>query len=59
MKCVNIYALMSYILVKTLCPQRHSKVCFEILKTFWVTLQDSCPNLENLLQNHSFIKRVT
>ena len=31
---------------------------FWVLKTFWVTLQDSCPNLENLLRNHSFIKHV-
>ena len=25
-----------------LCPQRHSKVCFELLKTFRVTLENKC-----------------
>ena len=27
-----------------LCPQIHSKVCFELLKTFRVTLERPCPN---------------
>ena len=33
---------MSYILPKILCPQRHSKVCFELLETFWVTPKRTC-----------------
>ena len=35
--------VLGFILYKTLCPQRHSKVCFELLKTFGVTLQRPCP----------------
>ena len=35
--------VLGFILSKTLCPQRHSKVCFELLKTFGVTLQRPCP----------------
>ena len=29
-------------LFKTLCPQRHSKLCFELLETFWVTPKRTC-----------------
>ena len=35
--------VLGFILAKTLCPQRHSKVCIELLKTFGVTLQRPCP----------------
>ena len=32
--------VLGFILAKTLCPQRHSsKVCFELLETFQVTLE--------------------
>ncbi|WP_337503545.1 hypothetical protein, partial [Segatella sp.] len=31
--------VLGFILSKTLCPQRHSKVCFELLETFQVTLE--------------------
>ena len=34
--------VLGFILAKTLCPQRHSKVCFELLKTFRVTLENKC-----------------
>ena len=34
--------VLGFILAKTLCPQRHSKVCFELLETFWVTLKRTC-----------------
>ena len=34
--------VLGFILAKTLCPQRHSKVCFELLKTFWVTPKRTC-----------------
>ena len=34
--------VLGFILAKTLCPQRHSKVCFELLKTFRVTLERAC-----------------
>ena len=27
---------------QNLCPQRHSKVCFELLETFWVTPKRTC-----------------
>ena len=29
--------VLGFILAKTLCPQSHSKVCFELFKTFGVT----------------------
>ena len=31
--------VLGFILATTLCPQRHSKVCFELLETFQVTLE--------------------
>ena len=34
--------VLGFILSKTLCPQRHSKVCFELLETFWVTPKRTC-----------------
>ena len=34
-----IKTALCFILAKTLCPQRHSKVCFELLETFQVTLE--------------------
>ena len=34
--------VLGFILAKTLCPQRHSKVCFELLETFWVTSKRTC-----------------
>ena len=34
--------VLGFILAKTLCPQRHSKVCFELLETFWVTPKRTC-----------------
>ena len=36
--------VLGFILSKTLCPQRHSKVCFELLETFWVTPKDLAIN---------------
>ena len=36
--------VLGFILAKTLCPQRHSKVCFELLETFWVTPKDLAIN---------------
>ena len=35
--------VLGFILAKTLCPQRHSKVCFELLKTVRVTPSRPCP----------------
>ena len=34
--------VLGFILAQTLCPQRHSKVCFELLETFWVTPKRTC-----------------
>ena len=34
--------VLGFILSKTLCPHRHSKVCFELLETFWVTPKRTC-----------------
>ena len=34
--------VLGFILAKTLCPQRHSKVCFELLETFWITPKRTC-----------------
>ena len=36
--------VLGFILAKTLCLQRHSKVCFELLETFWVTPKDLAIN---------------
>ena len=36
--------VLGFILAKTLCPQRHSKLCFELLETFWVTPKDLAIN---------------
>ena len=36
--------VLGFILSITLCPQRHSKVCFELLETFWVTPKDLAIN---------------
>lgn len=33
--------ILGFILAQTLCPQRHSKVCLELLKTFRVTLEST------------------
>ena len=38
----QIVCLSKLPLASLLCPQRHSKVCFELLKTFGVTLQRPC-----------------
>lgn len=38
------FMVLGFILAKTLCPQRHSKVCFELLETFWVTPKDLAIN---------------
>ena len=38
----SVFNCIRFILSKTLCPQRHSKVCFELLETFWVTLKRTC-----------------
>ena len=43
-----------FILSKTLCPQRHSKVCFEILKTFGVTPKRHCPSERKFLRSQSY-----
>ena len=34
--------VLGFILAQTLCPQRHSKVCFELLETFWITPKRTC-----------------
>ena len=34
--------VLGFILAKTLCPQRHSKVFFELLETFWITPKRTC-----------------
>ena len=36
--------VLGFILAQTLCPQRHSKVCFKLLETFWVTPKDLAIN---------------
>ena len=38
----SVSMVLGFILSKTLCPQRHSKVCFELLETFWVTPKRTC-----------------
>ena len=38
----SVFMVLGFILSKTLCPQRHSKVCFELLETFWVTPKRTC-----------------
>ena len=38
----SVFNGIRFILSKTLCPQRHSKVCFELLETFWVTPKRTC-----------------
>ena len=38
--------VLGFILAQTLCPQRHSKVCFELLKTFRVTLESTCLSVD-------------
>ena len=38
--------VLGFILAKTLCPQRQSKVCFELLKTFRVTLERTCLSVD-------------
>ena len=40
----SVFMVLGFILSKTLCPQKHSKVCFELLKTFRVTPERPCPN---------------
>ena len=40
----SVFNGIRFILAKTLCPQRHSKVCFELLETFWVTPKDLAIN---------------
>ena len=40
----SVFNGIRFILSKTLCPQRHSKVCFELLETFWVTPKDLAIN---------------
>lgn len=40
----SVSMVLGFILAKTLCPQRHSKVCFELLETFWVTPKDLAIN---------------
>ena len=39
---------------QNLCPQRHSKVCFEILKTFGVTPKRHCPSERKFLRSRSY-----
>lgn len=39
---------------QNLCPQRHSKVCFKLLKTFWVTPKRHCPSERKFLRSRSY-----
>ena len=39
---------------QNLCPQRHSKVCFKLLKTFWVTPKRHCPSERKILRSRSY-----
>ena len=39
---------------QNLCLQRHSKVCFEILKTFGVTPKRHCPSERKFLRSQSY-----
>ena len=39
---------------QNLCPQRHSKVCFKLLKTFWVTPKKHCPSERKFLRSRSY-----
>ena len=50
--------VLGFILAKTLCPQRHSKVCFELLETFWVTPKDLAINGCISLQSWEIIKTL-
>ena len=43
----SVSMVLGFILAKTLCPQRHSKVWFKLLKAFWVTPKRHCPRKEN------------
>ena len=45
--------VLGFILAKTLCPQRHSKVCFELLQTFRGTPERPCPNRGVALQSRA------
>ena len=38
----SVFNGIRFIFSKTLCPQRHSKVCFELLETFWITPKRTC-----------------
>ena len=40
----SVFNGIRFTFAKTLCPQRHSKVCFELLETFWVTPKDLAIN---------------
>lgn len=51
--------VLGFILSKTLCPQRHSKVCFELLKTFWVTPQKKYVSWEIVPPKSNNLKLVT
>ena len=51
--------VLGFILAKTLCPQRHSKVCFELLKTFWVTPQKKYVSWEIVPPKSNNLKLVT
>lgn len=39
---------------QNLCPQRHSKVWFKLLKTFWVTPKRHCPSERKFLRSRSY-----
>ena len=51
--------VLGFILAKTLCPQIHSKVCFELLKTFWVTPQKKFVSWEIVPPKSNNLKLVT
>ena len=51
--------VLGFILAKTLCPQIHSKVCFELLKTFWVTPQKKYVSWEIVPPKSNNLKLVT
>ena len=51
--------VLGFILAKILCPQRHCKVCFELLKTFWVTPQKKYVSWEIVPPKSKNLKLVT
>lgn len=47
----SVLMVLGFILSKTLCQQRHSKVCLELLKTFRVPLESTYLSGEKLLKS--------